>query len=103
MHWFLLLKQTSILLLIWQLPSTLQDVMFSKPRLSLITEKNLILRGLYNKFRKEGDRNIHYVSAEKLYGSDGEATVDGTHATDVGFLRMADVITPVLKPILRRR
>ncbi len=79
------------------------DVMFSKQRLSLITEKNRILRGLYNKFRKEGDRNIHYVPAEKLYGSDGEATVDGTHATDVGFLRMADVITPVLKPILRRR
>lgn len=79
------------------------DVQFSKQRLSVITEKNRILRGVYDKLRKEGDKNIRYVPAEKLYGSDGEATVDGTHATDVGFLRMADVITPVLKPILRRR
>ena len=79
------------------------DTLFSKERLSLITDKNHILRAVYDKLRKEGDRNFHYVPAEKLYGSDGEATVDGTHATDVGFLRMADVIAPVLRPILQRR
>ncbi len=79
------------------------DALFSRERMSLITEKNRILRGVYQKLRKEGDRDLHYVSAEKLYGADGEATVDGTHATDVGFMRMADVIAPALRPLLRSR
>lgn len=79
------------------------DAMFSKERLRLITEKNRILRAVYEKLRKEGDRNLRYVPAEKLYGSDGEATVDGTHATDAGFLRMADVIAPVVRPLLKQR
>lgn len=79
------------------------DVMFSRPRRELITEKNRILREVYAKLRKEGDRNLHYVAADRLYGDDGEATVDGTHATDTGFLRMADVIAPALKPLLRGR
>ncbi len=56
-----------------------------------------------DRLRKEGDRNLHYVPAGRLYGNDGEATVDGTHATDPGFIRMADTITPVLKPLLKRR
>ncbi|MBL0156383.1 MAG: SGNH/GDSL hydrolase family protein [Bryobacterales bacterium] len=79
------------------------NVMFSNERLSLITDKNRILREVYKKLRKEGDRNVHYVPADQLYGADGEATVDGTHATDVGFLRMADVITPAVRPLLGRR
>ena len=41
------------------------------------------------------------VAAEGLYGSDGEATVDGTHATDLGFLRMAEAVGPVLAQALR--
>lgn len=77
------------------------DIQFSHERRTLITEKNRILRSVYEKLRKEGDKNLKYVPASKLYGDDGEATVDGTHATDVGFMRMADVIAPVLKPLLK--
>ncbi|HPT25131.1 MAG TPA: SGNH/GDSL hydrolase family protein [Bryobacteraceae bacterium] len=77
------------------------DVQFAEERRTLVTEKNRVLRAVYEKLRKEGDKNLLYVPAGKLYGDDGEATVDGTHATDVGFMRMADVITPVLKPLLK--
>lgn len=77
------------------------DIQFNEQRRTLITEKNRILRSVYEKLRKEGDKNLRYVPAGKLYGSDGEATVDGTHATDVGFMRMADAIAPVLKPLLK--
>ena len=41
------------------------------------------------------------MPADDLLGSDGEATVDGTHATDVGFLRLAAAIRPVLERALR--
>lgn len=79
------------------------DVQFSEQRRTLIAAKNRTLRAAYEKLRKEGDRNIYYVSAEGLFGADGEATVDGTHPTDVGFLRMAETIEPVLKRALKRR
>ena len=35
-----------------------------------------------------------YVFGEDLLGDDGEGTVDGVHPTDVGFLRMSDVLQP---------
>jgi len=76
---------------------------FSEERRNAIAEKNAALRAAYEKLRKEGDRNLHYVPGKNLYGSDGEATVDGTHATDLGFVRMAEVIAPVLKPLLKRK
>jgi len=79
------------------------DVQFADQRRTVVAEKNRILRAVYDKLRKEGDKHLSYVPAGKLYGGDGEATVDGTHATDLGFMRMADTITPVLKPLLKRR
>lgn len=79
------------------------DQEFSTERRTLVNGKNQILRAVYLKLRKAGDRYVYYVPAGRLYGEDGEATVDGSHATDVGFLRMADVITPVLRPLIRRR
>ena len=37
---------------------------------------------------------------EPLMGDDGEATVDSSHPTDLGFLRQAQVMLPTLKPLL---
>jgi hypothetical protein len=41
------------------------------------------------------------VPGDPLFGDDGEATVDGTHATDLGFLRLAQALAPVLAGILK--
>jgi lysophospholipase L1-like esterase len=79
------------------------NIQFSEQSRTLVTGKNRVLQTVYGKLRKEGDKNLYYVPAGKLYGSDGEAAVDGTHATDLGFIRMADTIAPVLKPLLKRR
>lgn len=46
------------------------------------------------------DDRIFFVPGESLLGEDGEATVDGTHPTDLGFLRMAEAISPSLKKAL---
>jgi hypothetical protein len=79
------------------------DIQFNEQRRALIDGKNATLKSVYTKLRKEGDRNLYYVPAQKLFGNDGEATVDGVHPTDLGFLRMAQTIAPVLKPLLRKR
>lgn len=52
----------------------------------------------------EGDRNIHFVDGFKLLGDDfvvNDCTVDGTHPTDLGFLRMAQSLAPIIKPLLQ--
>lgn len=51
--------------------------------------------------KKEGMKNIYYLPAENLIGTDGEATVDGTHLTDLGFMRIADVIGKKIQTILK--
>jgi hypothetical protein len=43
---------------------------------------------------------LYYVKCGNLYGDDSECTVDGIHPTDVGFMRMADTIAPVVKKAL---
>jgi len=62
---------------------------------------NARLREIYDRLVKTGQRRLFYVPAAKLIGTDGEATVDGTHPTDLGFVRMADAIEPVLRRALK--
>ncbi len=62
--------------------------------------KNAAFKAVYDQLIADGVTGLTYVEGEPLFGNDGEATVDGTHATDLGFLRMAEGLTPVLKDIL---
>jgi len=41
-----------------------------------------------------------YVEGEHLLGDDGEAATDGSHPSDLGMMRMADALEPVLRPLL---
>jgi hypothetical protein len=52
--------------------------------------------------RERGVKGLHVIPGRKLLGDDGEGTVDGVHPTDLGFLRHADAITPVLRRILSK-
>lgn len=42
-------------------------------------------------------KNLHYLTADSMIGLDNEATVDGTHFTDLGFIRYADLLEPILR------
>ena len=60
---------------------------------------NYVLRDIYAKWK---DDNIYYLKCDDLYGHDYEATCDCYHPSDLGFYRMAEVITPVVKNILEK-
>jgi lysophospholipase L1-like esterase len=61
---------------------------------------NDALRDAFDRLITSGVANLHLVPGDALLGDDGEATVDGTHPTDLGFLRMADVLMPVIAPLV---
>ena len=64
-------------------------------------ERRAVFRKIFDELTTAGIRNLHYLPGDKHYGDDGEATVDGVHATDLGFLRLADAYQPILASILR--
>ncbi len=65
-------------------------------------ENHRALREAYDALRREGVKGLHYVPATDLLGADGEGTVDASHPTDLGFMRHADVLGKVLKPLIRK-
>ncbi len=51
--------------------------------------------------RATGDENIHFLDGATLYGSEpSECTVDGVHATDLGFFNIAHRMAPVIERLL---
>lgn len=55
------------------------------------------------KRRDAGDTNIHFLDGTALLGNDpSECTVDGIHATDLGFYMMAKHTAPVIARILEQ-
>ncbi|MBF0245792.1 MAG: hypothetical protein HQL31_11080 [Planctomycetes bacterium] len=43
---------------------------------------------------------VRVVGGEDLLGLDNEASIDGIHPGDLGYMRMADKMTPLLEKIL---
>lgn len=51
--------------------------------------------------REAGDKNIHFLDGMTLFGPDpADCTVDGCHATDLGFYMVAKHMAPVIRNIL---
>ena len=59
--------------------------------------KNQLLKTEFDKLVKGGMKNLVYISAAGSIGNDNEGTVDGTHLTDLGFLRYADYLIAQFK------
>lgn len=53
--------------------------------------------------QQAGMKDIYFLFADDLLGEDHEATVDGTHPTDLGFYRMLEVIRPQLYHMLNKQ
>jgi lysophospholipase L1-like esterase len=59
---------------------------------NLENAKNTALKQEFEKMKRQGFRNIHYIEQAGGKGYDSEATVDGIHLTDLGFSRYADFL-----------
>jgi lysophospholipase L1-like esterase len=65
------------------------------------TEKGKIVRAIYKKLVDNGMEQLYFLSNEGMLGTDGEATVDGTHPSDLGMVRMSVVFTDYLKEFIK--
>jgi hypothetical protein len=58
------------------------------------------LKEAFESLTKEGVPGLSYLRGDLLLGDDSEATVDGSHPTDLGFVRQADMFADALAPLL---
>lgn len=58
------------------------------------------LKKAYEQLLAEGVKGLTYLPGDPQIGTDGEGTVDGSHPTDLGFARMADVFGAAIQPLL---
>ncbi len=67
-----------------------------------VAAKNEVLRQAFHRLQAAGVPNLYLVPGPSLYGDDSEATVDGCHATDLGFLRISRALEPTLRTALAK-
>lgn len=67
------------------------------------TENHAALRQAYESLKKEGVSGLEYIEGDHLYGDDTEGATDASHASDLGFMRQADIFEPVLRKVLQGR
>lgn len=64
------------------------------------SDNHAALRECFDQLQREGVTGLHYLPGDRLLGDDSEATTDGSHPSDLGFVRQADVFEPLLRQIL---
>ena len=62
--------------------------------------RSAAFRAAYERLVASGLTGLCYVPGEHLFGDDGEASMDSSHPSDLGFMRMADSLEPVLRSLL---
>lgn len=62
-----------------------------------------VIRETYEEAIAAGDKNVYFLDGSRFFDDyNGEnATVDGTHPTDLGFTYMAKGIEPLLRQLLK--
>lgn len=58
------------------------------------------LRGAYENLKSAGVANLHFRIGDDVLGDDDEATVDGSHPTDLGMLRYAHALEADLRKLM---
>ncbi|HNW56500.1 MAG TPA: SGNH/GDSL hydrolase family protein [Bacteroidales bacterium] len=64
-------------------------------------KKNAELYRAYKFLKGSGIRGLYYKKSDGMIGFDHEGTVDGIHPNDIGMLRMAESLEPVIEKIIR--
>lgn len=63
-------------------------------------ENHAALKKAYAELQAAGVKNLYYISGDHLYGDDTDGATDASHASDLGFIRQADIFEPVLRKAL---
>jgi hypothetical protein len=79
---------------------TYTNAWLSPSRRERHTASRAALKAAYEKLKAEGVEGLYYVEGEHLLGDDNEASTDGSHPSDLGMMRMADALEPVLRPLV---
>lgn len=74
---------------------------FENPLESVTARKNKELKRAFETLKESGIKDLYYQKGEGLIGGDHEGTVDGVHPNDLGMLRIAESLKPVIQYILK--
>jgi hypothetical protein len=64
------------------------------------TANQAALKSVFEALKKEGVANLHYIPGNDLLGDDAEGAADGSHPSDLGFMRQAAVMEPIIRQAL---
>ena len=79
-------------------PHTLFDSEIRKE----VEDKNFEQKALFERLKKQGEKQIYFIPAAKMTAPDGESTADTIHLTDLGMQRYVDLVLPVIRKALRK-
>jgi len=60
-------------------------------------ENHAALKQAYETLIQDGVTGLSYIPGDQLYGDDSEGATDASHASDLGFMRQADVFEPFIR------
>ena len=80
---------------------TYSDAFLRTDRLERNQSNRKALRAAFQRLQAAGIAGLYYLAGDQLLGADGEDTVDGSHPTDLGFVRQAEAFAKALRPLLR--
>lgn len=66
-------------------------------------QRRAIIQRTYHNAKEAGDKFVHFIDGERFFGDTNResCTIEGCHPNDLGFMRMAEVIYPMLDDMLR--
>jgi hypothetical protein len=64
-------------------------------------DNHAALKAAYEALVKEGVKNLSYIPGDPLLGNDAEGATDASHPNDLGFMRQADVMEPIIRAALK--
>lgn len=75
---------------------------FRKATLDIVMANNAAQKALFDKLKKQGEKNIFLVPLYEMTGDASEQTVDNDHLTDLGTTLITDYFTPYFRKVLKK-
>lgn len=83
------------------LESPVRETSFWDQKIKIsMAAQNRAIHEAFSALQKQGVGNIYYQDSKGFTGQDHEATIDGTHLTDVGFSRLVPIVEKRVQQIL---